>query len=45
MPLPEPDGLIDLLQTVGGWDAFEVARVTTEALHHAGGAFTPGLPG
>ena len=30
MPAPDPQGVISLLQTVGGWEGFEVAGVTTE---------------
>lgn len=30
MPAPDADGLIGLLQQVGGWDGFEVASVTTD---------------
>ena len=30
MPEPVPSELIGLLQTVGGWEGFDVARVTTE---------------
>lgn len=30
MPTPDPQGLIDVLQQVGGWDGFEVAGVTTD---------------